>query len=128
MKTDSSIATVRPCVNTEQSARNDGRTSWIEAMSERMPPSTSHLIAEPIRRSSGQRPVVSVAVTSAEALVGAVIIAGKSFLGAVLPDGELHRAVDRELDDAGLLIDPAVGRGLLGLLRAEVTERLLAAG
>src|ERR1019366_1599504 len=105
---DSCIATVRPCVNTEQSARNAGCTSWIAAMSESTPLNTSHLIAQMSRNSSGQRAAVSVAVTSAETLVGVVVISERLFLGAVALHREFHRAFDRELHDAGLLVDPRI--------------------
>src|SRR3954470_17681386 len=100
MNIDSCIATVRPCVKTEQSARKVGCTSWMELMRARMRLSTSHLIAEQIRSSNGHRAAVSMAVTSAEALVWTVVIS-KLFLGAVALRGEFHGTLDRELDDAG---------------------------
>src|SRR5947209_7105585 len=95
-------------------------------MSASTPLSTSHLIADTSRNSTGQRAAWSAAVTSAMALDGALVMRGKLFLGAVFFDGELHRALDGELDDASLLVDPSVRDGLLGLFFAQLGQHFLA--
>src|SRR5882672_4998234 len=95
-------------------------------MSASTPLNTSHLIAEQTKSSTGQRAAWSAAVTSAMALDGALVMRGKLFLGAVFFDGELHRTLDGELDDAGLLVAPCVGDGLRGLFLAELGQHFLA--
>src|SRR5437868_5713172 len=131
MNVVSCIACVRPNVKTEQSARKPGLVSWMRLMSAKAPLRTSQASAEPTSRSNGCRAVASISVTSPVlAAVEAVIISVKSrlFLLRVLLDGELHGPIERKLDDAGLLIDPAVRGALLVFLLAQLRQVFAAYG
>src|SRR6185312_10465669 len=124
------MACVRPWVNTEQSARNEGVYSCTRLTSARTPLRTSQTVAEPSNRSSEHRAEVSISVTSAVAAAGGTVVIEREWerllVRRVFLHRELHRHVDGQLHNARLLVDPRIVDGLVVLLLAELGQVLLA--